>query len=330
MAYNDAITRTDADALIEESVANQIFESMATDSMIMRLGTRLADMPAHVHRLPVLSLLPTAYFVNGDSGLKQTTKMAWENKYITAEEIAAIIPIPEAVIDDASYPIWDQVRPQVAAALARVFDSAVLFGVNAPSTWPGGLFQGTVDTSHVVNLGDITTDPKLYTAIFDEGGVLAKVEDSGYLVSGHIGAISLRAKLRGLRDTNGNPLFVRAMQEGTRYELDGEPIEFPRNGAWLTSLTYSGNTYTNPLLISGDFTQLVWSFRQGLRWKLLDQAVIQDGSGNIIYNLAQQDMVALRVTVRLGWQLPNPVNPVDGSANRYPFAALAESVAAAA
>jgi len=322
MGYTDAITRNDAGALIEESVANEIFQGMAEESMVMRLARRLADIPAQLHRLPVLSLMPQAYFVSGDTGLKQTTKLGWENKYITAEEIAAIIPIPEAVLDDSSYPIWDQVRPQVNAALGRVFDAAVLFQLNAPASWPKGLFQGAVETSHLVDLSGIGN---LYDAIMNEGGVLAKVEESGYLVTGHVGAIGLRAKLRGVKDDSGRPIFMRSMQEGVRYELDGEPMEFPRNGAWLSSVTIDSTTYNKPLLLSGDFSQLVYAFRQGVRWKVLDQAVITDENGQIVYNLAQQDMVALRVTVRLGWQLPNPVNAVDETENRYPFAFLVES-----
>ena len=325
MAYNDAITRSDAEALIEESVAAQIFQGVAENSVVMRLAARLPDIPASKHRLPVLSMLPEAYFVSGDAGLKQTTKAAWENKYITAEELAAIVPIPEAVLDDASYPIWDEIRPHLVAALGKAFDAAVLFGTNAPSTWPDALVPGAQATGHVVDLSAVSSG--MYDAIMAEDGVLAKVEESGYLVNGHIAAIKMRAKLRGLKDSSERPLFMRSMQEGTRYELDGEPLEFPRNGAWQANVVVGSTTLNDVLLVSGDFSQLVYAFRQGMRWKLLDQAVITDPSGNIIYNLAQQDMVALRVTVRLGWQLPNPVNAVDESANRYPFGVLAGSVA---
>lgn len=71
----------------------------------------------------------------------------------------------------------------------------------------------------------------------------------------------------------------------------------------------------------GDMSQAVYSIRQDLTVKLLDQAVIQDPEGNIVYNLAQQDMVALRFVMRLGWELPNPINALSpNEETRFPFA----------
>ena len=46
--------------------------------------------------------------------------------------------------------------------------------------------------------------------------------------------------------------------------------------------------------------QLVYSIRQDITVKILDQGVIQDPeTKDIVYNLAQQDMIALRVVMRL-------------------------------
>ena len=76
-------------------------------------------------------------------------------------------------------------------------------------------------------------------------------------------------------------------------------------------------------MFSGDWSQLVFSIRQDITYKILDQAVIQDGAGNIVFNLAQQDMVALRCVMRCGWALPNPTNRVNtNDSTRYPFAVL--------
>lgn len=51
-----------------------------------------------------------------------------------------------------------------------------------------------------------------------------------------------------------------------------------------------------------DFSQAVYAIRQDITVKILDQGVIQDlDTKEIIYNLAQQDMTALRIVFRMGW-----------------------------
>jgi hypothetical protein len=63
--------------------------------------------------------------------------------------------------------------------------------------------------------------------------------------------------------------------------------------------------------------------RQDITFKILDQAVITDAGGLVIYNLPQQDMVALRAVIRLGFALPNPINRVNQTAGtRLAFSAL--------
>jgi hypothetical protein len=67
--------------------------------------------------------------------------------------------------------------------------------------------------------------------------------------------------------------------------------------------------------------------RKDISWKLLDQAVIQDNTGAIVYNLAQQDMVAMRMTMRAGWQVSNAINYDQAvEASRYPAAVLRQAV----
>ncbi len=307
-----SITRSDAEALIPVQESREIIQGVVEQSAVLQRGKRLANMTAAQYKMPVLDLLPVAYFVNGEGGSakKKLTTMAWDKKVIYAEEIAVIVPISEAVLDDADYDIWGEVRPRLVEAFGQKIDGSVLFDIDKPQTWRDGVVTTAVKAGATVTLGD-----DLYESILGESGVIAKVEESGYFVNGHMADITMRAKLRGLKDTTGQPVFKSDMQTGTNYSLDGAPMNFPRNGAFDRS---------KAMMISGDFSQLVYSIRQDITFKLFDQGIIQDpGTGDILYNLMQNDMVALRAVMRLGWEIPNPINAmVKDKTKRCPFAVL--------
>lgn len=305
------IDRTGADSLIPEERAREIIQGTITQSAVLSRGRRLPNMSSRTYKMPVLDMLPMAYFVNGDTGQKKTTKMQWDKKFITAEEIAVIVPIPEAVLDDSDYDIWAEVRPRIEEAFGKVIDSAVLFDVNKPDSWRNGLVSSATSAGSIVTLG--STDD-LYDKVMGEDGVIAKVEESGYFVTGHMADISMRSKLRGMKDTTGQPIFKSDMQSATSYVLDGSPMNFPNNGSFDKS---------KALMISGDFSQLVYSIRQDITFKLFTEGVVQNTDGTIAYNLMQQDMVALRAVMRLGWEIPNPINSLkEDKATRFPFAVL--------
>ena len=321
MPFNSVISRTDAAALIPEDVSAEIMTSVAEMNPIMRLARRLPNMSTAQRRLPVMSALASAYFVSGDTGLKQTSDVTWANKYIDAEELAVIVPIPEAVLDDAGYDIWGQVRPEIEKALSVAVSAAVIHGTNIPASWTtdlgaAGLVAGATAAGNTVSLAAYAD---LYEAVLGEtaagtDGQFMTIEADGFMVTGSIAHLSMKGKLRNTRDSNGMPIFKSNMQDATRYELDGSPIFFP---------TDNSISAASALMISGQWDQLVYSMRQDITYKVLDQAVIQDGAGNIVYNLAQQDMVALRAVMRLGFALPNPINRIQSTeASRYPFGVL--------
>ena len=304
------IDRSGAESLIPLEESKTIIQNVVERSTVLSQGRRLANMTSRQLKIPVLESLPVAYFVNGDTGQKQTAKVMWDKKYITAEEIAVIVPVPENVLDDAAYDIWGEVRPRIVEAFDKKIDEAILFGTDAPSTWRDDIVTTAVNAGNVVSLGD----GDLYDKVMSENGIIAKVEEAGYFVNGNIGDISLRAKLRALRDTTGQPIFKSDVQSATRYSLDGEPMLFPRNGAWDKS---------RALMISGDFSQLVYAIRQDLTFKLFTEGIVQNPDGSIAYNLMQNDMIALRAVMRLGWEMPNPINQLKPKkSQRSPFAVL--------
>ena len=305
------IDRTGAESLIPIQELNEIIQGVVTQSAVLQRGRKLPNMTSRQYKMPVLDMLPIAYFVNGDTGQKKTTKQAWDKKFITAEEIAVIVPIPEAVLDDSDYDIWAEVRPRIVEAFGKVIDGAILFGTDKPASWRNDIVATATAAKTVVGLG---AADNLYDKIMGEDGSIAMVENSGYFVNGHMADISMRAKLRGLKNANGDPLFKSDMQSSTTYSLDGSPMNFPNNGAFDKS---------KALMISGDFSQLVYAIRQDITFKLFTEGVVQNTDGTIAYNLMQNDMVALRAVMRLGWEIPNPINSLQkDKTKRCPFSVL--------
>ena len=308
------IDRSALSGLIPEPVTRDIMQGAIAESAVLRMGRRLANMSSKTQTINVLDALPSAYFVNGeatDSGagnaFKQTTKMAWDKKKLYAEEIAVIVPIPEAVLDDADYDIWGEVKPRLTEAFGKVIDSAILFGTNKPSTWRDGVVPSAIAAGNGVPIGTSVFDD-----IMGESGLISKVELDGFNPNGVMAAIQMRGKLRGLKDTTGQPIFKTDMQGTTRYGLDGMDMYFPMNGAFDPAQAQ---------MIVGDWSQLVYAIRQDMTFKIFTEGVIQDPNTKAItYNLMQNDMVALRAVMRLGWEIANPINAYNADiANPFPF-----------
>ena len=305
MAVN-IVSRESAEALIHEQIMNTVFQDAPKSSILMQLGRKLPNMTSKQTRVPVLSMLPMAYWVGGDTGMKQTSRQQWENVYITAGELAVIVPIPEAVLDDASFDIMGEVTPRVNEAIGMKFDEAAVFGVDRPPEWQNDIITLARQAGNNVS-GGIT-----YDTILGEDGLFGKVEQAGYIVDGVIGAMRTRAALRGIKDDASRPIFMPSMQDRTQYALDGAPVYFPENGSFDATVAQ---------MVAGNWRQLVWAMRQDIETKILDQAVIQDPSTKeIVYNLAQQDMIALRVTFRAGFAVPNPATRLNEHRTLVPFA----------
>ncbi len=308
MAYT---SRTDAQVLMRQDQANEIIKQVTTQSKVLSAMRRLRNMTAKDKKLIVLDALPVAYFVDGDIGQKQTTKMAWDGVKITAEEIAVILPFPESVLADSAFNIESEALPAIYEAFAAKIDAAILNGTSKPQSWPDGLLEQVADKNMIVPLSENYSDQELYKAILGVDGLYHAVEKQGFPVNGLIGGIGTRAVIRSLTDAIGRPMSLGGNDVG------GLKINYVDNGTWDDD---------NNVLLAGDFTKAVYSIRQDITVKRFTEGVIQDENGDILYNLMQNDMVALRFVMRLGWALPNPVTILNGDkTTRFPFALLQRS-----
>jgi HK97 family phage major capsid protein len=293
---------------LPEDVVADLIEGAKAQSAAMQ-QFRTIPLGGTVVKMPVMQALPLAYFVNGDTGLKQTTEASWAAKYLNVEEIATILPVPENVADDLSFGIFDALKPFLEEAVALTLDDAIFFGTNKPSSWPAAIGPGAIAAGHTAIMDTTAAAGGIFE---DANQALEYIEDDGFDPKGWVLPRNFRAALRRARSTEGNQLndFSGIQQ---MWDL---PVSYAMPGRWP-----SGSAAVRGF--AGDWDEAILGLRQDVQYKLLDQAVIQDNTGAIIYNLAQQDMVALRLTFRAAYQVSNKVtrdNPDEGT--RYPFSVL--------
>lgn len=310
---NQMIGSTDlGGGLIPTEYSNQIIQDIPKQS-VMLSRARQITMSTSTRTQPVLDSKPIAYWVGGDTGLKQTTKMSWSGLNITAEELAAIVPIPEAVINDAGIPIWNEVMPRLTAAIGYKLDQACLFGTDKPSSFPDGIVPQAIAAGNKLTQG---TDLAADVATMGQ-----KLAEQGFAMNGFASQPGLNWQLIGLRDNNGAPIYVPSLASGAPSTLYGYGLNEVDNGAW---------DMTKAVLLGADWSNFVIGVRQDITFKMLDQAPITDDNGKVILNLAQQDCVAMRVVFRAGFQIANPINDVQpNKSKRFPaFVIQPKSVAA--
>lgn len=315
-----------ANVLIPIEKSTEIISAAIEQSVVLQfaqkqdMGTQLKDMPA-------LAFKPTAYFVNGDAGPKQTTYAAWKGIRLVAEEIAALIVIPNNVLADASISIWDKLKPEMAEAIGRAFDAAVLFGANKPSSWPAALGPGAISASNTVTHGASAID-----VADDVNSVIAAVAADGFVPSGITMAQALRYTFQGLRDSQKGLLFQPRDETGVSTAMFGNTVNARKGTVWglpaMTTLSgvFEDNDAANANaveLFAVDWSQVMVGVRQDITMDFSNSATIFDASGALQVSAFQQDSTIGRVVARFAYALPNPVTRLQSTeANRWPAAVM--------
>lgn len=310
MAYNDIQGRADlTDVLLPDQIIKEIIAEAPKSSVLLSRAkkVRLSSKKA---KQPVLATLPEAYWVNGDTGLKQTTKSTWKNINITAEELAVIVPIPDALLDDADVPLWDEVKPLLVEAIGKKVDAAGIFGDDKPDSWPEAIVPSCVTAGNVVHRGgkDLGVD------VAEAGKLLA---EQGFGINGFASKPGMQWELVGLRNANGDPIYTQSLSGAPQSGLYGYPLNEVTTGVWDAEKVD---------ILAGDWSKFVVGIRQDITYDLFKEGVISDENGKVLLNLMQQDCKALRVVFRVGFQVAVPATRLGG---KYPAAIVAPAAEAA-
>ncbi len=323
MGFTDKLSRTGTSQTarqIPETVSSGILADTYEGSAVLKLGN-VFRMPAYQHRIRVLKAFADAFWLQGasqsakDEAKKETTKVEWDNVFITPDELAVLVPIPDAWMDDSDI-AWTEIRREVSRAFAKKIDQAVLFGDGSPpagfSGPVGGIVGGAVTAGNFVTVG--TTLSGTYNDVgLDLAAVAEDLARDGYDPNGWTARKGFRWRLVKIRDTTGQPIYNTTLNNpngpssGALYD---QPYYEVGSGAWDD---------TEALAITGEWDKLAVGVRQDMTFSLHTDGVIQDASGTVIFNAMQQDAKILRAVMRLGYAVPNPVKALGGT---FPFGLL--------
>jgi len=290
------ISRAEVATLIEEAYADTLLGSAKEASTVLSAFQNVS-MGTKTTHLPVLATLPEAGWVSESAsaagGVKPQAEVTWADRTLVAEEIAVIIPIHENVIDDATVPVLTEIAELGGQAVGKKLDQAVLFGTDKPASWVSDdLLTAAVGASQAVNI--VEGDANVSDIVGGVNQVSKLIATAGWAPDTLVSSLAMRYEVANLRDANGMPIFRDESFAGFR-------TYFNRNGAWSPD---------DAIAFVVDSSRVKIGVRQDITVKFLDQATV----GSI--NLAERDMVALRLKARFAYVLGTGATSVG--ANKVP------------
>lgn len=294
----DIIDRSAAQSLIPPELVHEIIQGATKYSVALRIFKRGRNMLRDEVLMPALSMLPEGGWLNSDNAIKPLTDQAWEMVEMYAEEYAARVIIPDNVREDAVFDMWGEILPRLQEHYGKAFDQAVFMGVNKPRRFRADLVTACYQAGAVV--------PSTTNINNDINDALSLVEQSGYNPTALVAGVKMKAKFRMNVDTVGRPLYFPFIEELEKYYLD--------NGAWEDE---------KALMIVGDFSQAMYSVREDMTVKISADAATNYGGS--LHSMFDEDSQVMRAKWRIGFAIPNPINILNQTNKRFPFAIITDS-----
>lgn len=262
-------------------VSSEIIQKVQEQSAVMQLARQMT-LPGRGVSIPVITGDPEAAWV-GEGNRKPVSNASLSTKLLTPYKLAVVEVFSMEFVRDAKV-LYDELIKRLPLALAAKFDATVFGGVDAPGdnfdTLAGATAQSINDN---VYDGLVAAD----TDVSTHGGI----------VNGYVIAPQGKGKLLGAKDSTGRPIFINSVAEGAIPMILGAKT-LPSKGAYVPGDATESKPET--LGFTGDWNQAVYGTVEGVQISISDQATIV--SGNDTINLWQDNMVAVRAEIELGFR----------------------------
>lgn len=211
----------------------------------------------------------------------------------TLKKLAGTVILTNEIIEDSAIDLAGLIAKLFAEATQKEEDLQFFNGSGTP--WTGILKNTAVNivTQTSGDVNQLTADDLLDMIDATPSGALA-----GAKFYFHRTILSV---LRKLKDEQGQYIYQRP-QDGTPGQIWDYPYltveAFPARSTVTTNTKY--------ILFGNLKNTCVFGDKGGMRIMFLDQATLTDDDGETVVNLAEQDMVATRITERVGYVVVLP------------------------
>lgn len=248
--------------------------------------------PGNSRTIPALGTSVNVFWT-GEGAKKKSTQPKFAIVTQTLKKLAAIVPMTEEILEDSAIDLTALIGKLLGEAVAKEEDLQFFAGTGSP--WTGILNNGDVNIVLQAS-GDVyQLDADDLLDMQDETPAGALPGSKYYLNRKTLSII------RKLKDTTGQYIF-QSPKDG----LPGTIWDYP----YVLSEAFPAPADVSegdPYILFGNLANsCVFGDKQQIRIKLLDQATITDTDDETVINLAEQDMVALRMVERVGYVLALP------------------------
>jgi len=278
------INRTTNSMALPSDLSQEVIQKTQDESAIMRLARPIA-LPGRGVTIPVITGDPEAAWV-AETASKPVSNGTPATKLMTAYKIAVIETFSKEFVRDAQA-LYDALVARLPKSLAAVFDSTVVGATQAPGTnfdtFANCTAQSILNANNGTYLGLVAADED----IASHGGIM-----NGLALSAQAKSILLSAV-----DTTNRPLFLASAKEGVVDKVLGVDTYFNKN---LYKAGDSSTSTPATVGIAGDWSQAMYGTVAGVEISFSDTATLT--SGNTTINLWQQNMVAVRAEIEVGFR----------------------------
>ncbi len=266
------------DGSIPEKYHDLILKEIMENSKVMQLA-KYEEMGSKEKKFEYFAKGPGAYWVGEGEKIK-TSKAQWMQAKMVAKKLGVIIPCSREFLHYKMSDFFEVMKPKIAEAFYKKFDKAAILDVENPFlhaveksvTTTGNVVDGDLTYDHILEVEDLLTD-----------------ED--YDVNAFISTKKNRSTLRNAHRIE-NGVIVESLYDRAANTLDGQPL------VEMKALD-KGTIY------AGDFDYMYYGIPYGMNYKISEEAqlsTLTNADGSPV-NLYEQELVALRVTMDVGFMI---------------------------